>query len=139
MSKLIDLKIVEMHGIGPKLGQKLIKAGIHNLYELIEKGSDEEKRAEVSTITGISEIKILKWKNMARLFCIEGINNENVELFEAAGIESLEDLQTKSPEAIYEKMRKINASKRLVLNIPSLEELQRMADAASQAENCLEA
>lgn len=139
MHKLMDLKIVEMHGIGPKLGQKLIKAGIHNLLELIEKSSDEEKRAEISAITGISEIKILKWKNMARLYCIQGINNENAELFEAAGIESLEDLQTKSPEMIYEKMRKINATKRLVLSIPSLEDLQRMSESASQAENCLEA
>jgi predicted RecB family nuclease len=139
MHKLMDLKIVEMHGIGPKLGQKLIKAGIHTLLELIEKGSDEEKRAEISAITGISEIKILKWKNMARLYCIEGINNENAELFEAAGIESLEDLQTKNPEMIYEKMRKINAAKRLVLSIPSLEDLQRMSESASQAENCLEA
>ncbi|MCJ7635774.1 ribosomal protein L13e, partial [Candidatus Bathyarchaeota archaeon] len=56
-------EIEDIEGIGPAYGKKLVQIGVRTTNELLEAGSTEKKRKELTEKTGISHILILKWVN----------------------------------------------------------------------------
>jgi hypothetical protein len=115
--------IYELHLIGPKVATKLKKAGILRIEEFLQNIFDQARRRLLSAKTGISEKKLQRWARIAQLYQIEGIDNENAELFEASGIEGIEDLLMAKPEELLLKMKKINEIKKLVVRLPDLHQI----------------
>ena len=128
----MSYKISDIEGIGPKLIIKLEKAGITSIDSLLKACSTRSGRVEVSLRTGISEDKLLKWVNMADLYRVNGIGIEYTELLEAAGIEAIGTLKGADPERLYEKMVKVNSSKKFVLQVPTLEEVANFVNGAKK-------
>ena len=113
-------KIVEIEGIGPVLGGKLLKAGIKTVEALLKQGASKSGRKKLSDATGISESQILEFVNMADLMRISGIGPEFAELLEAAGVDTIKELRTRNAENLHQKLVEVNKAKKLTRRVPSL-------------------
>ncbi len=123
-------KIVEIEGIGPAIGEKLIQAGIDTVEQLLERGASKKGRQELAATTGIAESKILSFVNMADMFRIKGISTQRSELLHACGVDTVVELATRKPENLHAKMKEVNDEKNLVGQIPSLGQVQDFVDQA---------
>lgn len=122
---MLSLKISDIEGIGPKLCIKLEKVGILTIDDLLQTCSTSRGRKEIALKTGISEDKLLKWVNMIDLFRVDGLGLEYSELLEASGVEAIDELKNMDPEKLHDKMVKVNSTKKFVLQVPSLQEVQQ--------------
>lgn len=121
---MLAYNVADIEGIGPKLCIKLEKVSIKTVEDLLMSCSTPQGRREVSLKTGISEAKLLKWVNMIDLFRVDGIGIEHSELLEASGVEAINQLRSTDAEKLHERMIRVNSSKRFVLQVPSLSEIQ---------------
>jgi predicted flap endonuclease-1-like 5' DNA nuclease len=110
--------IKNIEGIGPAYAQKLAAAGISTTGALLKKGATPHGRKEIETTTGISNIMILRWVNMADLFRIKGVAEEYADLLEAAGIDTVPELAQRNAANLYAKLLTVNEEKQLVRQLP---------------------
>ncbi|HEY57698.1 MAG TPA: DUF4332 domain-containing protein [Anaerolineae bacterium] len=113
------LEIIE--GIGPVYAAKLREAGIATTEALWKKGASRQGRKELAARTGLSEGQILEWVNHADLFRIKGIGPEYADLLEAAGVDTVPELAQRNPDNLYQKLIEVNATKKLVRRLPTLD------------------
>ena len=113
------LEIIE--GIGPVYAAKLREAGIATTEALLKKGASRQGRQELAARTGLSEGQILEWVNHADLFRIKGIGPEYADLLEAAGVDTVPELAQRNPDNLYQKLIEVNATKKLVRRLPTLD------------------
>jgi len=111
--------IIDIEGIGPVFAEKLTAAGIRTTGALLEQAKDPKGRKSVAEKSGIDEHKILKWANMADLMRIKGVAEEYSELLEAAGVDTVKELKMRRADHLTAKMVEINATKKLVRQLPS--------------------
>lgn len=116
------------------MGEKLEKAGISKVEQLLEKGADKKGRAALAGETGIDESKILRWVNMADLFRIKGVAEENSDLLEAAGVDTVKELRNRNAANLHAKMSEVNAEKNLVRSLPSLSAVEGWIEFAKTLE-----
>ena len=125
-------KIEEIEGIGAAYGAKLRDVGVKTTDDLLEKGASKKGRKDLAEQTGIAESLILTWTNHADLFRIEGVAGQFSELLEAAGVDTVKELQHRNAENLFAKMTEVNqiGAKRIAGRVPSVGELQKMIDQA---------
>lgn len=111
--------ILDIEGIGPVFAEKLTAAGIRTTGALLEQAKDPKGRKAVAEKSGIDEHKILKWANMADLMRIKGVAEEYSELLEAAGVDTVKELKMRRADHLTAKMAEVNATKKLVRQLPS--------------------
>jgi predicted flap endonuclease-1-like 5' DNA nuclease len=122
--------ILEIEGIGPVYREKLIAYGIRTVESLLKKGGTPSGREAIADGTGISSTLILEWVNHSDLFRIKGVAEEYSDLLEEAGVDTVVELAQRVPANLHKKMVEVNASKRLVRQLPSE---KMVADWVSQA------
>ena len=125
-------KLSQIEGIGKKYANKLEKAGIDSLDNLLKKGCKRKGRKDLAKATGISEKRILNWVNRADLARIKGIGTQYADLLEAAGVDTVPELAKRKPENLAEKMLEVNDRKKLVRRPPGL---ARLINWQQQAKN----
>ena len=121
---MANKKIEEIEGIGPAFGEKLRGAGINDTDTLLEKGCTKAGRKEIAEGCDIPEKKVLGWVNMADLFRISGVGPEYAELLECSGVDTVKELAQRKPENLQAKMADVNAAKKLVRQIPSVDQVK---------------
>lgn len=126
--------IKQIEGIGPAMAEKLENVGITKVEQLLEKGATKAGRTALATETGIDESKILRWVNMADLFRVKGIAEENSDLLEAAGVDTVKELRTRNAENLHAKLAEVNAEKNLVRALPSLSSVESWIEFAKGLE-----
>lgn len=114
------MKLSDIEGIGPAFEEKLKKAGMTTVENLLEKGATAKGRKEIAETTGIDASMILGWVNRADLYRIKGIGSEYSDLLEAAGVDSVPEMATRNPEHLTMKLEEINTEKDLVRRTPTL-------------------
>lgn len=124
-------KINEIEGIGPVMAEKLGKASISTVEDLLEAGASKPGRKNLAEATGIDEAKILKWVNMADLFRVKGIGEQYTELLEAAGVDTVKELHTRNAANLCAKMAEVNDVKKLTRAIPALKTVEGWIEFAS--------
>jgi predicted flap endonuclease-1-like 5' DNA nuclease len=97
---------------------------------LLEKGAMPQGRQELAEATGISDKLILEWVNLADLMRIKGIGEEYSDLLEEAGVDTVPELAQRNAENLYEKLKEVNAEKRLVRQLPGLNQVRSWVDQA---------
>lgn len=112
--------IIDIEGIGPKYAKKLNDAGIKTVAGLLAAGKTPKGREELAANAGIEKSLILEWVNHADLYRIKGVGQEYSDLLEEAGVDTVEELATRKPENLYEKILETNKAKKLVRRPPSL-------------------
>ena len=110
--------IKEIEGIGPKFAEQLAEASIDSTADLLEHCGTPGGREAVSKSTGISTRTLLEWSNMADLMRIKGIGPEYAELLEAAGVDTVKELQHRQAENLVAKMEEVNAERKLTRQTP---------------------
>lgn len=127
----MSYKIEEIEGIGPAYAQKLRVGGIRTTNDLLKLCSDARGRRSVSERTGVSEGTLLKWVNLADLMRISGIGSEFSELLEAAGVDTVKELKMRNPENLTEKMKEVNAVRRLTRATPGIGSVKKWVGQAA--------
>ena len=128
----MSYKIVNVEGIGEVYAEKLIAAGIGNTDVLLEKCSSPAGRKALADATGISPKLILTWANHADLMRIKGVGPQFSELLEAAGVDTVKELQHRVPSNLQAKLVEVNEQKHLVRRVPALIEVDRMVAQAKE-------
>ena len=121
----MSYKIQDIEGIGPSYAEKLSVAKIKTTTDLLKYCCDQQGRSSVSTRTGVAEPQLLKWANMADLMRISGVGSEFSELLEAAGVDTVKELRTRNADNLAEKMRAVNAARRLTRTTPGTKTVQK--------------
>ena len=128
----MNYKIVDVEGIGPVYAEKLQAAGINDIEALLEKCAKPAGRKELAEQTGISSKLILTWTNHADLMRINGVGPQFSELLEAAGVDTVKELQHRVPANLQAKLEEVNAEKHLVRRVPVLAEVEKMVAQAKE-------
>jgi len=116
--------IESIEGIGPSIGETLRGAGIRTVNDLLKAGADKKARSQLADKTGISEVRVLNFVNMADLFRINGVASQYAELLECAGVDTVKELKHRNAENLAKKMAEVNAEKNLVRRTPSVTVVQ---------------
>ena len=111
--------IVEIEGIGAAFAAKLKEAGITTTEHLLEKGATAKGRQALVEATGIKDTLILKWVNRADLSRVKGIGEQYSDLLEASGVDTVVELSQRAPANLHAKLEEVNATKKLVRQLPS--------------------
>lgn len=128
----MSYKIEEVEGIGPSYGAKLSAAGVLTTGALLKKAGGSGGRKALAQSTGISERLILTWVNLADLMRIKGIGKQFSELLEAAGVDTVKELQHRNAANLAAKMAEVNAEKKLTRSVPSESMVARWVEQAKQ-------
>lgn len=130
---MADYKIEDVEGIGSVYGEKLRKAGIKSVEQLLKVGCKPTGRKELVEATGLDASLILTWVNMADLFRIKGIGGEYAELLKKSGVDTVKELRNRNPENLLAKMTEVNSEGRpLVRALPSLSTVQSWVKLAKE-------
>lgn len=113
-----------IEGIGETYGEKLQALGIRSKAALLEAGATRKGRVELAAKAGLSEKLILGWVNRADLFRVKGVGTQYADLLENAGVDTVVELANRKAENLAEKMRQVNAGKKLVRVLPTLAKVQ---------------
>ncbi len=130
--------IEDIEGIGPAYGERLRKAGVPTPDALLQAGATRRGRGELAQKTEIAEALVLKWVNMADLFRIKGVAGQYAELLEGAGVDTVKELATRSPENLAAKLAEINAEKKLVRQPPNNAAVRGWVDEAKSLPTVIE-
>jgi len=124
-------KIDEIEGIGPTYAEKLSAHGIGTTDDLLAQCGSAKGRTDVATATGLSSKQLLKWANMADLMRISGVGEEYSELLEAAGVDTVKELQHRNADNLAEKMQQVNDAKKLTRQVPSASQVAKWVEQAA--------
>ncbi|NTW11214.1 MAG: DUF4332 domain-containing protein [Chlorobiaceae bacterium] len=124
--------IAAFEGIRREHAEKLLKAGVKNFDNLLERGKDRGGRKELSGSTGIADEEVLTLVNRADLARVKGIGFAYSELLETAGVDTVPELSQRNPANLHAKMQEVNGEKHLVHQLPSLEQVTSWVEQAKQ-------
>jgi predicted flap endonuclease-1-like 5' DNA nuclease len=127
-------KVAEIEGVGAANAEKLEKAGIKTVDDLLKMCCDTEGRRTVSERAGISEFQLLRWSHMADLMRVIGIGPEYSELLEAAGVLTIKELRRRNPAHLTETMKEVNTLKNLTRSVPSEKQVAKWVEKAKAME-----
>jgi predicted flap endonuclease-1-like 5' DNA nuclease len=126
------VKLTKVEGIGKAYAEKLEAIGIVSTDALLEKGATPQGRKEIAEKTGISPKLVLRWVNHVDLFRIKGVGEEYADLLETAGVDTVPELAQRNPENLHKKIVAINAEKKLVRQLPGLNQVREWVEQAKR-------
>ncbi len=123
-----------IEGMGPRNAAKLRRAGIRTTKALLKRASSARGRIELADETGLDEVQLFEWVNLADLMRINGVGSEYSNLLEAAGVKTVKALKRRSARPLLQQMVTLNENKRLVRRLPTLDMVQRWVTEAKAME-----
>ncbi|WP_422020238.1 DUF4332 domain-containing protein [Pyruvatibacter mobilis] len=126
--------VEDIEGVGPAYAEALAKAGIKTTEDLLAIGAARNGRGDIAAQSGLSEKLILKWVNHADLMRISGVGGEFAELLEAAGVDTVKELQHRNAENLAETMKSTNEEKNLTRVVPSADMVAKWIEQAKGME-----
>ncbi|WP_027841669.1 DUF4332 domain-containing protein [Pyruvatibacter mobilis] len=126
--------VEDIEGVGPAYAEALAKAGIKTTEDLLAIGAARNGRGDIAAQSGLSEKLILKWVNHADLMRISGVGGEFAELLEAAGVDTVKELQHRNAENLAETMKSTNEEKNLTRVVPSADTVAKWIEQAKGME-----
>ncbi len=123
-------RIQAVEGIGPAFEERLKVAKIITTDDLLNMCGDAKGRKRTAEQTGLRESQLLKWTNMADLMRISGVGTQFSELLEAAGVDTVKELRNRNATSLTDKLKSINAEKKLARTAPSATAVARWVQQA---------
>ena len=121
-------------GMAPSSATKLRRAGLRTTEAFLKRAASRAGRAELAERTGLDEVQLLEWLNLADLMRIKGVGSEYSDLLEAVGVTTVRELRRRSPQALLKRMAVLNDNKRLVRRLPTLSMVEGWVAHARQTE-----
>ena len=131
---ILNYTIEDIEGIGPAYGRTLAEVGIDTTGRLLDRCDSARGRKEVAERTGLTETQLLKWVNMADLMRVSGVGEEWSELLEAAGVDTVKELQHRNADNLAAKMAEVNDDKNLARRVPSASQVANWVEQAKTLE-----
>lgn len=129
--------IVDVEGIGAKHGATLTAAGVRTTQALLAAGGTRKGRAALAKATKISDKRLLEWVNHVDLMRVRGVGSEYADLLEAAGVDTVVELRKRKAAALTARMAEVNATKKLVRQLPVESQVTRWIDHAKTLERAV--
>lgn len=126
--------VEDIEGVGPAYAEALAKAGIKTTEDLLAIGAARNGREDIAAQSGLSGKLILKWVNHADLMRISGVGGEFAELLEAAGVDTVKELQHRNAENLAETMKSTNEEKNLTRVVPGADTVAKWIEQAKGME-----
>jgi predicted flap endonuclease-1-like 5' DNA nuclease len=114
MASIDSIECIEI-----KEATRLRKNGVRTTEALLKKAGTRRGRKDLATAAGLGDREVLDWVNRADLMRVKGIGAEYSDLLEAAGVDTVKELKTRSPAALTKRMGTINSKKKLVRRLPT--------------------
>lgn len=124
--------ITDIEGIEPEIAGRLKSIGIRTTTKLLAAARTPRGRRLLAQRTGLDEKKILCWANMADKMRIKGIGEEYAELLQAAGVDTVKELQYRNPANLAKAMAEANHRRKLVRLLPSEKAVLRWIEHAKK-------
>ena len=115
--------IATIEGIGPVYAEKLAAAGAKTVEGFLDMAKDPKGRKALAEATGIPDVKILTWANMADLCRLKGVGPQMSELLQASGVDTVKEMKHRNAANLQAKMAEVNATKNLVNRVPGVEQV----------------
>lgn len=113
-----------IEGIGEAYGEKLKALRVRSKAALLKAAGTKKGRVELASRSGLSEKLILGWVNRADLYRVKGVGTQYADLLENAGVDTVVELATRKGSNLLEKMKAVNAQRRLVRVLPTLRRVE---------------
>jgi predicted flap endonuclease-1-like 5' DNA nuclease len=126
----MSYRVEEIEGIGAVIAGKLEAAGIKTTADLLAQCGSVKGRKGTAEQTGIDEQKLLAFANMADLMRISGVGSEFSELLEAAGVDTVKELQHRNVDNLVSKMVEVNEKRKLTRRTPNSTEVAKWVEQA---------
>jgi hypothetical protein len=94
-------------------------AGIRTTEKLLEAAKSAKGRRDLANRANLSEKKLLRWANIADKLRIKGMGMEYAALLREAGVDTVKELQYRSPQRLARQMAEANKKRKLVRLLPS--------------------
>ncbi len=117
-------KITDIEGIGQACATKLAQASVTTTGRLLTAAATAAGRKDLAKSCDLTTKQVLEWVNRADLMRISGVGTQYSDLLEASGVDTVVELATRNAENLWKKMTDVNASKRLVRQVPSLAQVK---------------
>jgi len=134
----MSYSIIRIEGIGKEYAKKLKAVGISTTDILLDRCRTPQDRATLAKESGVSPNLILEFANLADLMRLSGVGEEWADMLEEAGVDTVKELKTRNPQALYEKMIEVNKAKKLVRRTPPLSYVERWVKEAIYTDASLE-
>ena len=126
--------ISAIRSIGQRDATRLRKGRVRTTETLLREASSRPGRRAISNRTGIPTSDLLSWAQQADLMRVAGIGSEYADLLAAAGVETIKSLRRRNAANLITTLDQVNARKRIVQRLPTLEMVQGWIDDASTLE-----
>ncbi len=110
----------KLHGVDRELEARLKVKGVKDSEDLIDLCARTEDMDQLAAELRTDTETLRALVNRANLARIRGIGEAYTVLLEAAGVKSVGDLATRSPDELRAQMEHINESQRVVGRVPAL-------------------
>ena len=125
-------KISDIEGIGQAYAKKLAGAGVSTTGRLLKMAADAAGRKDLAKQADVTTKQVLGWVNRADLMRISGVGTQYSDLLEASGVDTVVELATRNAETLFKKMVEVNAVKKLVRQVPSVDQVKDWVAQASK-------
>ncbi len=123
--------VEEVEGIGKGFGKKLRDLGIETTEDLLQRCCTNDGWEETANRIGLKEQYVVrKWASMADLMRVPGVMGQFAELLEFSGVESVQDLSTREPDQLLEKLKKVNEREHRVKEVPGVDVVSHWINSA---------
>ena len=126
--------ISAIRAIGHRDATKLRKARVRTTDALLNQAATRKGRADVSERTGIPTADLLRWAQQADLMRIKGVGSEYADLLAGAGVDTIKALRRRNAANLMAAMSQVNAKRRIVQRLPTVEMVQGWIDEANEIE-----
>lgn len=113
---------------------KLRKGKVRTTEALLHQAATRPGRSDISSRTGIATSDLLKWAQQADLMRVKGVGAEYADLLAAAGVDTIKALRRRNAQNLMVAMTQINAKRRKVQRLPTVEMVQTWIDDANELE-----
>jgi len=127
MASIDSIECIEI-----KDATRLRKKGDRTKGAHLKKAGTRRGRKDLASATGLADGEVLDWVNRADLMRVKGIGAEYSDLLEAAGVDTVKELKTRSPAALTKRMGTINSKKKLVRRLPTETMVERWVNEAKK-------
>ena len=122
--------ITDIDGIDGEVAAVLKSVGIRSTDRLLEAARTVKGRKALATKTGFNEQQFLCWANVADRMRIKGVRKEYAELLQAAGVDTVKELQYRNPINLAKAMADANRKRKVVRLLPSEKMVKRWIENA---------
>ena len=124
--------ITDIHGIGTDIAALLKSDGIRTTVGLLRLAKTPKQRLKIALKTGAAEKNVLDWVTAADRMRVKGVGCEYSELLRAAGVRTVNELRYRNPQKLASVMSDINAKRKLVRVLPSVNTITRWIETAKK-------